>query len=103
MQENTQIKLFEEKKVRSVWNDKEQQWYFVVVDVIEILTDSKNPTKYVDDTDVNAPTEDVVQVNTYNPSTMNEQVLQQQTTGNKQNISQPAQPPIPTAGQDFHN
>ena len=47
MPENTQIKLFEEKKVRSVWNDKEQQWYFVVVDVIEILTDSKNPTDYI--------------------------------------------------------
>ena len=47
MAENTQIKLFEEKKVRSVWNEEEQQWYFVVVDVIEILTDSKNPTDYI--------------------------------------------------------
>ena len=47
MPETTQIKLFEEKKVRSVWNEEEQQWYFVVVDVIEILTDSKNPTDYI--------------------------------------------------------
>lgn len=47
MPENTQIKLFEEKKVRSVWNEEEQQWYFVVVDVIEVLTDSKNPTDYI--------------------------------------------------------
>lgn len=47
MSENTQIKLFEEKKVRSVWNEEEKQWYFVVVDVIEILTDSKNPTDYI--------------------------------------------------------
>ena len=47
MPENTQIKLFEDKKVRSVWNEEEQQWYFVVVDVIEILTDSKNPTDYI--------------------------------------------------------
>ena len=47
MPENTQIKLFEEKKVRSVWNEEEQQWYFVVVDVIDILTDSKNPTDYI--------------------------------------------------------
>lgn len=47
MSESTQIKLFEEKKVRSVWNEEEQQWYFVVVDVIEILTDSKNPTDYI--------------------------------------------------------
>ena len=47
MPENTQIKFFEEKKVRSVWNEEEQQWYFVVVDVIEVLTDSKNPTDYI--------------------------------------------------------
>lgn len=47
MPENTQIKLFEEKKVRSVWVEEEQQWYFVVVDVIEVLTDSKNPTDYI--------------------------------------------------------
>lgn len=47
MSESTQIKLFEEKKVRSIWDENEQQWYFVVVDVIEILTDSKNPTDYI--------------------------------------------------------
>ena len=47
MSKNTQIKLFEEKKVRSVWVEEEQQWYFVVVDVIEVLTDSKNPTDYI--------------------------------------------------------
>lgn len=47
MSENTQIKLFEEKKVRSVWNEEEQQWYFSVVDVVEVLTDSKNPTDYI--------------------------------------------------------
>ena len=46
MSENTQIKLFEEKKVRSVWNKEEQQWYFSVVDVVEILTESVNPRDY---------------------------------------------------------
>lgn len=46
MPENTQIKLFEEKKVRSVWNDKEQQWYFSVIDVVEVLTESVNPRDY---------------------------------------------------------
>ena len=40
------IKLFEEKKVRTHWDEKEQQWYFSVVDVIEILTDSPRPRKY---------------------------------------------------------
>jgi len=40
------IKLFEEKKVRSQWNEVEQQWYFSVVDVVEILTDSPDPKDY---------------------------------------------------------
>lgn len=40
------IKLFEEKKVRSQWNEVEQQWYFSVVDVVEILTDSPDSKDY---------------------------------------------------------
>ena len=41
-----EIKLFEEKEIRSEWNEKERQWYFSVVDVVGILTDSLNPRKY---------------------------------------------------------
>ncbi len=44
---NTQIKLFEEKQVRSVWNEDEEEWYFSVVDVVEILTESKDPKQYI--------------------------------------------------------
>lgn len=40
------IKLFESKKIRSVWNEEEQKWYFSVVDVIEALTDSDKPRDY---------------------------------------------------------
>lgn len=40
------IKLFESKKVRSEWNEKEQQWYFSIIDIIEILTESPRPRKY---------------------------------------------------------
>jgi DNA-damage-inducible protein D len=40
------IKLFESKKIRSQWNESEQKWYFSIVDVIEILTESPNPRKY---------------------------------------------------------
>lgn len=40
------IKVFEEKKVRSVWDDKTEEWYFAIVDVIAILTDSTNPQVY---------------------------------------------------------
>ena len=40
------IKLFEEKKVRSSWNADEEKWYFSIVDIVEILTESLNPRKY---------------------------------------------------------
>ena len=40
------IKLFQDKRIRSAWNDEEEQWYFSVVDVVEALTDSPNPRQY---------------------------------------------------------
>ena len=40
------IQLFEERKVRTVWDDKEEKWYFSIVDVCAVLTDSKNPQTY---------------------------------------------------------
>jgi prophage antirepressor-like protein len=43
----TNIKLFQDKKIRSAWNDEEEQWYFSVVDVVAALTDSVNPTDYL--------------------------------------------------------
>ena len=41
------FKLFEGKQIRSYWNEKEEQWYFSVVDIIEALTNSVNPTDYL--------------------------------------------------------
>lgn len=41
------LKLFENKQIRSVWNEAEQKWYFVVEDVISVLTDSNDPKQYV--------------------------------------------------------
>ena len=41
------IKLFENKKIRSVWNELDNKWYFVVEDVIAILTDSIDPKQYI--------------------------------------------------------
>lgn len=46
MEENTSIKLFESKKIRTHWNEKEEKWYFSVIDVVEALTDSLNPRDY---------------------------------------------------------
>lgn len=40
------IQLFEEKKVRTVWDDETEEWYFSIVDVVDVLTDSPNPRKY---------------------------------------------------------
>jgi len=40
------IKFFESKQVRSHWDEKEEQWYFAVVDVVELLTDSPDPKDY---------------------------------------------------------
>lgn len=46
MAENTQIKLFEDKKVRTIWDEEAEEWYFSVVDVVAVLTESPNPRKY---------------------------------------------------------
>lgn len=47
MTQHNAIKLFEEKRVRTVWDDQQEKWYFSVVDVVSILTDSANPTDYL--------------------------------------------------------
>ena len=46
MGQSEAIKLFEEKKVRTIWDDVQEKWYFSVVDVIAILTDSATPRNY---------------------------------------------------------
>jgi hypothetical protein len=46
MSKDTAIKLFEQKQVRSVWNDEEEKWYFSIVDIVGVLTDSPNPNNY---------------------------------------------------------
>ena len=40
------IEAFEERKVRTVWDDKEEKWYFSIVDVVAVLTDSADPAAY---------------------------------------------------------
>lgn len=41
------IQLFQERKVRTVWDDEQEKWYFCVADVVEALTDSVTPTDYI--------------------------------------------------------
>jgi len=47
MTHKTNIKLFENKRVRTNWNETEEKWYFSVQDVVEILTDSTDVKQYV--------------------------------------------------------
>lgn len=46
MPHQNKIQLFEERKVRTLWDDEQEKWFFSIVDVIGILTDSPNPRKY---------------------------------------------------------
>jgi penicillin-binding protein 1A len=66
--------------------------------VSQLTSPNGSSSKYYDDSNEVAPTEDVVQVNTYRPQQMNEHILPQNNSP-----SQVSQPPIPTAGQDFNN
>ena len=43
----TEIQKFEERSIRTAWDDEREEWYFSVVDVIAVLTDSTNPTDYL--------------------------------------------------------
>lgn len=47
MEKEKSIKVFENRKIRSSWNDEEEEWYFSIVDIVEALTDSTNPTDYL--------------------------------------------------------
>ena len=44
--ENTIVKQFEEREIRALWDEQREEWYFSIVDVIAVLTESANPRKY---------------------------------------------------------
>ena len=46
MEKETAIKIFEEKKVRTIWDADKEKWYLSIVDVIAALTNSPNPQVY---------------------------------------------------------
>ena len=49
MTKETAIKIFEQKRVRSVWNNEEEKWYFSIIDIVEVLTGTDRPRKYWSD------------------------------------------------------
>ena len=46
MDNKNSIKIFEDKKVRTLWDEEKEQWFVSIIDVIEVLTESVNPTAY---------------------------------------------------------
>lgn len=46
MENHTSIKLFESRRIRTHWDETEEKWYFSVVDIVEVLTESPRPRKY---------------------------------------------------------
>ena len=46
-EQTTEIQKFEERSIRTAWDEEREEWYFSVVDVIAVLTDSTNPTDYL--------------------------------------------------------
>jgi ABC-type Fe3+ transport system substrate-binding protein len=46
MTKDTAIKLFNEKQIRTIWDDEQEKWFFSIVDVVGVLTESPNPNNY---------------------------------------------------------
>ncbi len=46
MDKKSAIRLFQDQKVRVLWDEEKEKWHFSIVDVVEVLTDSPNPRKY---------------------------------------------------------
>jgi len=58
------IKLFEDKQVRTHWDAKEEQWYFSIIDVVEVLTNSSNPRDYWFKMKIRVKIEDGIELST---------------------------------------
>ncbi|MDR1132405.1 MAG: Bro-N domain-containing protein [Oscillospiraceae bacterium] len=49
MADNNKIQLFEDRRIRTAWDEEKEEWYFSVVDVVEVLTGTENPRRYWSD------------------------------------------------------
>ncbi len=47
MDQNNKIRLFEDRKIRTIWDEEKEEWYFSVQDVVAVLTDSADPKQYI--------------------------------------------------------
>ena len=64
MKNDYQIVAFKNRKIRRQWNEKEEKWYFSVIDVIETLTDSVNPRDYWFKMKIRVKSDDGVELST---------------------------------------
>lgn len=64
MKKQDKIALFEDKQIRRHWDDKQEKWYFSVIDIIEILTDSVNPRDYWFKMKIRVKSDDGVELST---------------------------------------
>jgi len=46
MVQSASIKLFQDRNIRTIWDEEQEKWYFSIIDVIAVLTESDNPRKY---------------------------------------------------------
>lgn len=47
MKDNNKIQVFDGRNIRTVWNEEEDRWYFSIVDVVAVLTESSDPKQYI--------------------------------------------------------
>lgn len=64
MNKEDAIKIFEQKKIRTHWDEEQEKWYFSVIDVVAVLTDSLNPRDYWFKMKIRVKTEDGIQLST---------------------------------------
>lgn len=56
------IQLFEDRRIRSIWDEKQENWYFSIIDVISVLTGTENPRRYWSDLKRKLRTEGAIEV-----------------------------------------
>ncbi|MGY6562653.1 MAG: BRO-N domain-containing protein [Luteibaculaceae bacterium] len=64
MSKDSGLKIFEDKKVRASWDEKEEKWYFSIIDIISILTESLNPRDYWFKMKIRVKTDDGLELST---------------------------------------
>ena len=79
MSEQDKIQLFENQPIRTAWNEEQEEWYFSIVDVIDVLTGSENPRRYWSDLKRKLKAEGATQLYENNVANVARQQLEAET------------------------